>query len=66
MEALAQDVTDHPDAYQQERAQKFGVRQSAIFYALKRLNLSYIVQPFLALINFVSGTMRQFPCTWHV
>lgn len=41
MEALAQDVKDRPDAYQYERAQKFAVRQSAIFYALKRLNLSY-------------------------
>lgn len=41
MEALAQDVKDNPDSYQYERARAFGVSQSAIFYALKRLNISY-------------------------
>lgn len=40
MNALAKDVKDHPDHYQHERARKFGVTQSAIFYALKRLNIS--------------------------
>lgn len=41
MEALAKDVENNPDLYQYERAAKFGVSQSAIFYALKRLNISY-------------------------
>jgi transposase len=39
--ALRQDVLDHPDAYQHERAQRFGVAQNAIFVALKKLTLSY-------------------------
>ena len=41
MEALAKDVKEHPDLYQYERAKKFGVSQSTIFYALKRLKISY-------------------------
>lgn len=41
MEALRKDVEDSPDLYQYERAKKFGVSQSAIFYALQRLNISY-------------------------
>ena len=41
MEALAKDVEDNPDSYQHERAKKFGVSQSTIFYALKRLKISY-------------------------
>ncbi len=40
MEALAKDVEANPDHYQYERAKTFGVSQSAIFYALKRLNIS--------------------------
>jgi transposase len=40
MEALSKDVRDNPDHYQHERAKTFGVSQSAIFYALKRLNIS--------------------------
>ena len=40
MDALSKDVKDNPDAYQYERAKKFGVSQSAIFYALKRLKIS--------------------------
>ena len=40
MEALRKDVKDYPDLYQHERAKKFGVGQSTIFYALKRLNIS--------------------------
>ncbi len=40
MEALAKDVKEHPDLYQYERAKKFGVSQSAIFYALKRLKIT--------------------------
>ena len=41
MEALAKDVSQYPDLYQYERAKKFGVSQSTIFYALKRLKISY-------------------------
>ncbi len=41
MEALRKDVEEHPDHYQYERAKKFGVSQSAIYYALKRLDISY-------------------------
>jgi transposase len=41
MEALARDVKENPGLYQYERAKKFGVGQSTIFYALKRLNISY-------------------------
>ena len=41
MEVLRKDVQDYPDRYQYERAKVFGVSQSAIFYALQRLNISY-------------------------
>ena len=41
MKALRKDVLDHPDKYQSERAKQFGVCQSTIFYALKRLNISF-------------------------
>lgn len=41
MEALRKDVEENPDCYQYERAKRFGVSQSAIFYALKRLGISY-------------------------
>ena len=41
MVALAKDVADNPDHYQYERAKTFGVSQSTIFYALKRLQISY-------------------------
>lgn len=37
---LAQDVDEHPDRYQDERAARFGVSQQGIAYALKQLNLS--------------------------
>ena len=39
-EALKQDVKDYPDAYQYERAQRLGVSQTGIGYALKRLGIS--------------------------
>ena len=39
-EILAQDVDEHPDSYQYERAARFGVSQQGIAYALKQLNLS--------------------------
>jgi|GWRWMinimDraft_3_1066011.scaffolds.fasta_scaffold09347_1 transposase len=40
MEALARDVAQQPDAYQYERAKRFGVSKSGINWALKRLKLS--------------------------
>lgn len=40
MEALRKDVEQNPDHYQYERAKRFGVGQSTIYYALKRLGIS--------------------------
>lgn len=40
MEALRKEVEQNPDAYQYEHAKKFGVAQSTIFYALRRLNIT--------------------------
>lgn len=39
--ALAKDVEQHPDAYQRERAERFGVCQKAIWQALKKIGLTY-------------------------
>lgn len=39
-EALKQDVEQHPDSKLVERAQKFGVRASAIFYALRKMKIT--------------------------
>ena len=41
LEALSKDVKDYPDAYQYERAERFGVYQNAIYQALKKLNVTY-------------------------
>ena len=41
MDALAQDVLEYPDAYQHERAARFGVSQRGICQALKRLGVTY-------------------------
>ncbi len=41
LEELAQDVRDHPDAYQSERAARFGVTPKAIWQALRRLGVTY-------------------------
>lgn len=38
---LLQDIKDRPDAYQYERAEKLGVSQSCICYALKKLDITY-------------------------
>ncbi|MFV0293817.1 MAG: IS630 transposase-related protein, partial [Paracoccus sp. (in: a-proteobacteria)] len=38
---LAQDVRDHPDAYQHERAARFGVTPKAIWQALRKLGVTY-------------------------
>ncbi|MGG2140952.1 IS630 transposase-related protein [Symbiopectobacterium sp. RP] len=35
------DVEPYPDAYQKERAERFGVCQKAIWQALKKLGLTY-------------------------
>jgi transposase len=41
MEALARDVERYPDAYQYERARRFGVSVQGINYALRRLGVTY-------------------------
>ena len=41
MEGLAEHVEKYPDAQLWERAEEFGVTPQAIFYALKRLGMSY-------------------------
>ncbi len=45
MEALKEDVRQYPDAYQHERAARFGVSQKGITYALRRLKVSYKKKP---------------------
>ncbi len=40
-EKLAQDVRDHPDDYQYERAARFGVTPKAIWQALRKLDVTY-------------------------
>ena len=44
-EALAQDVQEHPDSYQYERAARLGVSQQGIAYALKKLKRSRKKKP---------------------
>jgi transposase len=41
MEALKRDVELYPDAYHYERAVRFGITESGIRSALKRLGISY-------------------------
>jgi transposase len=41
MEALKRDIETYPDAYQHERAARLGVSKAAIWYALKRLGVTY-------------------------
>lgn len=41
MDALQEDVVSHPDSYNSERARRLGVSISCIYYALKRLGVSY-------------------------
>ena len=41
MELLKQDVEKYPDSYQYERAERFKVSQMCIYYALKRLGVTY-------------------------
>ena len=41
LKALAKDVETHPDAYQYERALRFGVHQKSIWNGLRKLNVTY-------------------------
>ena len=41
MAALQEDVTNNPDSYHYERAQRLGVSASGIRLALKRLKITY-------------------------
>ena len=41
MDALKRDVEQYPDAYQHERATRLGVSDYCVWYALKRLGVTY-------------------------
>ena len=41
MERLKQDIVQYADSYQYERAERLGVSQSGIYWALKRLGVSF-------------------------
>ena len=41
MDLLKKDIELYPDAYQYERAERFGVSQKGIFEALRRLGITY-------------------------
>lgn len=41
IEALKRDVEQYPDAYQHERAARLGVSDYCVWYALKRLGVTY-------------------------
>ncbi len=45
MDLLRKDIIENPDAYQYERAQKFGVTQMGIWHALRRLKVTYKKNP---------------------
>ncbi len=45
LDKLRADVRDHPDAYQYERAARFGVTQNAIFKALRQIGVTYKKSP---------------------
>jgi transposase len=45
MDALRKDVEKYPEAYQYERAKRFAVTASSIWYALKRLGVTYKKNP---------------------
>lgn len=40
LDLLARDLREYPDAYQYERAARFGVTQKAIWVALKKLDMT--------------------------
>ena len=54
---LAQDVRDHPDAYQYERAARFGVTPKAIWQARRKLGVTYKKSP-----GTPEGERRQTAC----
>ena len=41
MKSLAEDIEKYPDSYQYERVKKINVTQGAIWFALKRLGVTY-------------------------
>lgn len=41
METLKEDIVTYPDSYQRERAVRLGVSASGIYWALKRLGVTY-------------------------
>ncbi len=41
MKKLEKDVGEYPDAYQYERAERFGVSPNGILYALRRLAITH-------------------------
>lgn len=45
MAALLRDIQLYPDAYQHERAKRLCVSKAGIWYALKRLNVTYKKNP---------------------
>ena len=45
MEALKIDVKKYPDSYIYERAQRLEASRNGVYYALKRLNVSYKKKP---------------------
>lgn len=45
MEALKKDIEAYPDAYQYERAKRFGVSRAGVAHALKRLGVTYKKNP---------------------
>ena len=45
MDKLRKDVDNYPDAYLCERAERFKVSITGMFYALKRLNITYKKNP---------------------
>ena len=45
MEALARDIKEYPDAYSYERARRLGCSKNGVWYALKRLGVTYKKSP---------------------
>ena len=45
MEALKRDIETYPDAYQYERAERLGVSEYCVWYALRRLSVTYKKNP---------------------
>ena len=51
MEKLKKDIEEYPDGYMYERAQRLSVSKSGIYFALRRLGMSFKKRP--------SDTQRQ-------